>query len=654
MSCQRKVISPVSIYLEDTELADSHNQSKSFSDEYRKPFGEFERISANKPPTNLPDIYPLITDGTLSSLMAEKPMRIWAQLQSGRFKPTPGTLQDFPEYKKEMLNIFWANKVVKYANSDAPFFAKLQVAEHKASIYGTQPVLLFNVNKPHYTGADFMLVSPRTTHFEPGKSSAWGSDYIWHDQHYTKLQVKRIIRILERSEDKSGWDLQALKEIYNSDAFTSPDEDSLTEEEKRASEHRSVITLSTCYHRGYGAPFITIVPKNGNSSSLEVMKIVRRRKNDDRSGGIPIKFMYNRYDLSNPFGVSEVALAGPTQNTLDFHTAAHALATQQGLEPSLKIKGDPDTTGMDLDSLIWSPGQHMYVGDGDFDVVNPNTSTYSQFPNTMSMYKTQVMNLHGTSDMSSSSASSGDSTFSKTQAGVKFQAERGNTRDNFSRQRCDEFLSELAVGLMQMTLSKVHGTEVVEITESQRDKLTAAGHEVPEGVDSITIEFEELRDAVLDYEVDANSSKLSDDAEAREIIIETIKVLFEVPELDTIMAEDGKKLNMGELIKRLLTTSGIEGVEKIITDMSPEEIAAMQATTQPPMPPEGGEMMQQQLPQELPPEQPPMEQALPQPAPQPQTPPEEIEALRAELMARGWDEQRIEIALRMIEQAGGQ
>lgn len=638
----------MSIYLEESELTEAYVQSVKFTDESRLPFPEFKRIADNLPNPTLPDYYPDLTDGTLGALMEEKPMRILAQLQTGRFKPVLGLYEDYDKYHQELINILWESKITKQANSDAPFFYKLQIVDHKSSIYGGQAVKIIGINEPHYQGGDFVLIDPYKVHFEAGAKSDLGADYMWHDQEFTKLQLKRLIRGLEKSEDKQGWDIQELKKLVDSEVFGAPKDTHETAAESMANSFKRVVTLTTCYHRGLDAPFYTLLSASNAEGGIDSSKILRKFKNDDPTGDIPVVFKYNKQDLINPFGVSEVAKAGPTQNALDLHTSAHALGTIRGLEPNIKIQGNPETSGMDIDTITQDPGQAWFVGDGDASFVSSNNAIHSQFPDTMSMYKAQVQNLHGSSDMSVSGASSGDNTFSKTHQGVKFQEQRMSSRDNFSRQRVDEFLSRLGKGLMHKTLTMVEGQTIVEITESQRDRLLALDEKVPEDIENtevLTIVMADLKDAVIDYEVEPNSSRLSDEGEAKETILEIIRVLFELGDLDRLLAEDGLEIHFGELIKRLLSVAGIEQFEKIINEMSAEKLQAMQMQQQQVMTQGEGEAMQEE-------EQPIEGEVVDEPMPE--QPPVTTDQIVEQLVARGWDEDRITQAISLIEGAGSE
>lgn len=559
-------------FLKEKELGDAYQSAKKTAEEWHRPYDEYERLESNQPSAALPENYPRVTDGTLSSLHAEKPMRIWGQLQTGRVVQLPTDAQDFEDWKLEMLNIFWTNRIVKNANSQAPFFTKLRTGLGKAGTYGSQPFFSFPVSTPYYTGADFILPKIRDVLLEPGKVSDTDSDYIWMNRHYTKLQLRQIISHAGKIKGHAGWDMKALKKIYDGNSFNTQDDDTQHSEERGKVDHSKVVTFSTCFSRGYNAPFTTICGKGTD------MQVVRRQKNTNLTGDIPVTFLYAEQNLVNPYGVSQIERAGPTQNMLDFMVAAHAFATQQALDPPIKIAGNvAQDENFDVDSIVMESGQHWYTGGVTVDSVDLTNGIHAQFPSAMSMYKTNIMNQQGTTDATVSGTFSGNPMYSKTPTGIKQQQERTNARDNALRQNTDAFMSVLARNLINITLQNVEGSEAIKITNDQREKLRAKGADIPETDEEIIAEFDELKAGEFDFDIEAGSSVIKDDSETKDRILETIKTLTEIPDIEAKLAEEGKELKIGELIQSYLGTTGLENYEKVLVELSPEKQAAMQA-----------------------------------------------------------------------------
>jgi hypothetical protein len=575
-------------FLEKNELGGAYKDSTDYTRQFQRSFDELERLADNRVRSDLPANYPRVNDGSMSALLGEVPMRIWAQLQTGRVVALRDGETKFQPFEIEIANVVWANKIVPFANTQAPFFSKLQTSEEDSFTYGSMFYYAFSVGRDGRTGADFMVVKPRDVKFEPGKVSDLDSDYMFLDTYYTRLKIKGMLAAhkqekraaLEQNRPcDSKIDEKMLQEILDGNLFEEERdaEDQSSEEASRQSFSKT-IKFVTCFHRGFKAPFYTFVPKLQN-------RVIRTTYNTNRTGDIPLSGIYYKRNLKNPYGKGQVEQGAPTQNALDFLVSAHMLGTQQGLEPPVAISGD--TTSTQFNTIGWGANERWILGAASAEVKDPTTAVYKQFGNSYGLYKTQLMNHLGTGD-NSVSATAGNPQYSKTPQGVNAQEERKNAKDNYLRQRVDEALVALAKNLLNMYFANMHGSEFVEITAEQREKLVKAGMEIPEGDEEILVEYEKFREGRWSYDVDANSSMVKNDEDTKNRLVEMVELVSNNPNLKQDLKEEGKIFKMGELFRQIFIKSGLDDWDKIIVDMTPEEIAQFkleqQAATQATMP----------------------------------------------------------------------
>lgn len=554
----------MSAFLLDEELAQDLSDATKYTEQWQLPFPEYERLAANLPSPDLPAHYTKVTDGGLAGFMMETSMRIWAQLQTGKVVQLPTSNEDYPEWKTAVVDVLWTNKITKRANTMAPFFSKLQVIEHKSYYYGGQPAFVF----PAGTIADFIPARVQDIKFPNGYVSDLDAPRLWYIRRYDRVQLRGVIEAAKKVKGNNGWDIKKLQGIYDSNAFTQRDTKSQTYTEVDKAFLGEKVEFATCYQRGVEAPWITIYP-NGNNDDDNV---VRRETNYLPDGDIPIAFRYNQQDFVNPQGISQVELAGPSQNVVDLLTSAHTYAEMQAVDPPMKVAGDTiNDENLDLESLIMAPGNLMFTGNSDVEWFTPDKGILEQFPATISSYKTNVQNLQGTTDATISGQYSGSTSMSKTPAGVSYQKERTNARDNFHRNNADAFLTRLAKLLINTTIQLTEGADVISISDEQRDKLVAAGYKVPEGAQQIVAEFDELKDGSFEFEVDAGTSKLEDDDATKAAVAEAVNTAIAIPDLDSRLAKEGKKFNLGVLLINYLDKSGLDNIDKIITELAPAE-----------------------------------------------------------------------------------
>lgn len=549
----------MAIYLEKEEINDAYYEADKASADWFLPFDEYERIAANKLSKTLGKNMPKVNDGSLAASLLETPMQVYPSMQTGKFTAT-----DRKEaWINEIANITWKNKIVPNANTQASFFDKEQIALYRALKYGAQPRYNFFVSTDNYTGSDWSLPYVRNVKLEPGKFSADDCDYIFLDVYYTKLQLKRIIERVGKDKE-SGWDIKALKELADM-SMTDKEikEQNINERDKQV--RSSGIKTFICFNRGANAPFYMFSPH------LEKGRCIRSWKNPDPTGDLPITMQYCYENLESPYGIGRTELAGPTQNVLDYMTQAHMLATQIGLQPPKKLSGPTDNTN--FNSLTFTPDAIWQLGNAQIDVVQTASSVYTQFPANFGLYKSQLQTLQGRTD-GSVSAESGNPNFSKTPAGVKQQQERTNSQDNYLRNKADDASAKMAKKMMNVHMAQMTGADVLDIAEDDKERLVKAGYlddnpMTPEpSANELPIIYEDIK-ATFNFEYDARPEA---DDEEKNRWLELIDIATSNPNIIPAMEQSGWRFNLGEAFKKVVNASGTADSEKVLTQISPDEM----------------------------------------------------------------------------------
>jgi hypothetical protein len=176
-------------FFEQSELKDLYSEAKSESYEWRRNYNEYERLADNGLLEDLDESLPEVNDGTLAASLFKLPKRIVDSELEGRFK----ALDADDAWITELANIYWTNKILPNANSQAPFKRKVKDVVRKAAIYGGQPVISLLVDQDDKIGADFIVPYVQDVRLEPGKVSDQDSDIIFWDVYYTKKQVRDLI-----------------------------------------------------------------------------------------------------------------------------------------------------------------------------------------------------------------------------------------------------------------------------------------------------------------------------------------------------------------------------------------------------------------------------------------------------------------------------
>lgn len=556
-------------YYEQDELKDLYATAKDEAYEWRRDYQEYERLADNGLLEDLDESLPEVNDGSLAAALFKVPKRVVKE-PKGRFN----ALDADDAWITELANIYWENKIIPNANSQAPLERKNKDVVRKGAIYGSQPVITLLMDKDGETLADYIVPYVQDVRLEPGKVSDLDSDIIFWDVYYTRKQVRDLIEQAKtESSDKSGdnynkWDVKALQMIYDA---KQDGEDRDQNEEHEDRQGRAVtkggIKFCIAFQRGVKAPFYMY--------HWATNKVVREWENPDPTGDIPVKYFYWYQDFNNPYGIGIVKLAGGTQNTLDIIRKYDILATVLGVRPPRLIQGNEDE--VDEDSMIYAQDANWYIGNAQVTPFEMANGVYNQIPNRYGMYKTSLNQLIPTGD-TSISAESGDPQYSKTPAGVKFQAANLSIDDEDVKANFNMFFEGVAKNMINITFANMQGSDLLKLNDDQRDLLMKAGLEFPidaEGnpTNELEIIWDEAR-ATFDFELDAEDDKVKDDQERLQGLIQVLELRATDPTLEQMLQLGGKRLNLGELYSSIiaLTTDN----DKILEDIDPEEMEMQQ------------------------------------------------------------------------------
>ena len=605
-------------YLTDeTELYRLYKESQDESLVWRKDYHEYERLAENglADDPGLNDL-PQTNDGTLAASLFKLPKRIINSSKKGRAT----ALDADDQWITELANLQWENNIIPNANSQAPFHRKWKDAVRKAAIYGSVPLITLFVERGEYIGSDFIVAQPQDVKLEPGKVSDYDSDIMFWDVYYTKQQVVSMVERAKKETKESKtdgynkWDVKALEEILNAkQEEESRDANEDVRHDGTEAARQKGIKFCVIVQRGVEAPFYMYHPAT--------KKKVREWTNPDPTGDVPIHFLYCYQDFVNPYGIGIVKLAGGTQNVLDIIRRYDVLSTQLGFRPPLSIGGDLSET--DLDSIVYQEDAQWMIGNAQVKREEISSQIYQMLPERMSMYKISLNQMIPTGDTSISSGA-GDQDYSKTPAGVKFQEASLSIDDEDFKDNVDMTYEAVAKSMINTHFANMQGTDLMKLSDDERELLMKAGLEFPldETGEPITNELEVIWDearATFDFEMDAESDQTKDEQQRLEALLKVVELRATDPSLEQSLMIAGKKLDLGELFSEIisLTTKN----DKIVQDVSPEEMNEQELLAQEGVDPMTGQPLEQ--PMEQPMEEAPMEE----PVEEPQLDPEDEQEL---------------------------
>lgn len=553
-------------FFEQDELKGLYQQAKDESYQWRRDYNEFERLADNELIDDLDETLPEVNDGSLSAALFKLPKRIVNSDLKGRFK------SEDEAWITELANIYWENKIIPGVDYKASWSRKWKDATRKAAIYGSQPIISLLVDDGNGgVKPDIDIPYVTDVRLEPGKVSDQDSDIVFWDVYYTRKQVRDLIEQAKKEaktnpqDGYNKWDVKALQAIYDGKM---DGEERDANEDHQDKQGKSVtkggIKFCIAFQRGVKAPFYMYHHATD--------AVVREWENPDPTGDIPVKYLYCYQDFNNPYGTGIVKLAGGTQNVLDELRRLHVLATQIGIRPPKKIKGNEDE--VDEDSLIYAQDQPWYVGNADVEPVEMANGIYQQLAATVSMYKTSLMEIVPTGDTSIAGGDSGDPNYSKTPAGVKYQQQQQSVDDEDFKDNLYQTYESVAENLINITFANMQGSDLLKLTDEEREILAKSGLEFPlDETGTPTNELELIWDEVrttFKFEMEAEEDKNKADDQEVENMVRALELRSSDPNFDMAMQLSGYKFNLGEAYYTLMKK--ITKNDKIVEEISPEEM----------------------------------------------------------------------------------
>lgn len=548
----------------EENLWGKYQSAKDWTEKWSSHFDEYERIARNEAPSDVPKQYANVSDGTTAALIRKTPKRVIQQLPTGTV-----TSDDDNDWLPIVAEFILLNKILPYANSGYDLIQKFWNTLENGLTFGGQAVYTPFVEKNGEFTTDMVPIYYGDIFFQEGKQSLYSCDYVFMRSWWQPETIDQIIQNeqeLAKSAKESGekyessWDIKALKKIR--DNVTTKDEQGKTANEEANDVTGSGIEIVACFQKGIDATFYVGNPAGEGKAGA----IVRRKKNKDPRGIIPIDYFYADVDGSNPFGRSIVELVGGIQNMLDGDMRAYKFNRALGLAPPLKVRGNVDTSQSfyEADALIEMGSDP----NNDIEPLSVDTTAIRDYASIYGLNKSQLLNLFNSGGDTSIGSEVGNPGWGKTPTALKQQKEVMSTDDNYLRKNFESFFENWAETAVNVYFAEREGVEELQLDQKTADRLRKLEREgkLEKGFvnddNVIQINYSSATPA-LHFRVDASTSKLNGQAEQ----LESLQLLLEIAGNPTLTQLIPTK-NLAAAWNKIVTNSGVEDPEDLVIDLS--------------------------------------------------------------------------------------
>ena len=497
-----------------------------------------DRISQNEAASR-------IYDPTLQTAILKQNNDVCAQLPTGQVKAISSKV----EHIGRLMNLILSNYIIPNANTQYDVFTKFWILSLMRKIYGSFGVLVDYTVSKRYIGPDFTLIPARSLIPQEGRFSIESSDYVFVRSKVSKQWLQ--------SRDTKVWknidDVLAHKNNSTGHATA-------TQEKNNQIDGKDEYELVTKY---MGDKWITFSP--------DAKKIVREIENPQGNDELPVVMCHAFPLMDRFFGLGEV------ERGRTLHLAQNSLINlfMDGMKMSIFPPVVMDLTKVVPSSIERSPGARWIVKQGQMNAVKQldvSPTGLSEFQSTYGFLKGSILSLTNTTDTAVSQ--SVDVGMGKTPQALKLQEAINGSRINFDRKMLETTIEKVYDRMIDL-LSRRQPTNIkFELFDDEARAMVKQFPKLIEerfgGAEAI-IKSSLIKNHKYKFSVDASSTMKKSDAIENESLASILSLVIKLPDATKQVAETGKitigntVVDFGELIKRIVITSGTSDWDKIIT-----------------------------------------------------------------------------------------
>jgi hypothetical protein len=509
-----------------------------------------------------------VFDHRLSTLTIERAHRVMAQLPLGRVRG----ISKNDAVDVQIKNLLLDKYVIPNANAQFDFLTKLRMVDMYSNVYGAFFALVDWDIKPNgYIGPDMWLLNIRDVFPQVGAVSVEDSDYI-------------IVRTWKPLSFFEG--LRKEKGFKNIDAIVTKLKDKSGSKHARTSEDLSKRgeTLDSSSSPAKGAGYFEVLSQFEGDRWVDVCVDAdlefRDTKNPHENGELPVVAKYSIPLLDDFMGIGDMERGGSMQRTMNSVWNLYLDAVKMSIYPPVMLNKDNIAS---MSSIKWGAAEKWLVRnqvDNAARTIQLSPQGISTFNNTYQAANASILNLFGTSDTSVSS--NVDVSAGKTPQALRMQQARENTRDVADRFYMEKFVTSVMKKMVNLLAKKQPADLSIRMFEDEIETIANEHGELNEFYDRNTGKLrvpKSKHDASLyDWEIVTGSSFAVDQKTQQDNLSSLVSLYqaAQTPNGNMLVADlekEGFTLKFGELMKRVIANSGIQGWDKILVEKGEVEKA---------------------------------------------------------------------------------
>jgi len=505
-----------------------------------------------------------VFDPRLSTVVIERAARVMGQLPAG--KPLAVSKDD--RGKNILMNLCLEKYVLPNANSQFDYLIKSRMMDVYSLVYGVMFGLVdWRIDeKSGYIGPDCWLLPIRDVFPQAGAISINECDW---------FQVSNLVGLnwLEnRGKDWKNLD-EIIAQVKEGRGKSRSDYDAQRRSHAEQTRHPDIaaknVELITEY-RTYGGKedrgeWITYAP--------DFEKVVRRIDNPHENGELPIVAKHSFPLIDSIFGLGEFERGKTLQYAVNSLINLYLDGVKQSLFPPVLVNPDQVIPS----SIKWQPAAKWLVrAPNAINQLSLSPQGLSTFQSTYSFLIAALMNQAGTTDTTVSKGT--DPMLGRTPQALKLINERENARDSWDRFMMEKTQEQILGKFVNLVSKKQEKPIKIRLFEDDIAEIAKTYPDVMEMYEGgergeVKVNSGMFESSDFDYQIVSGSTQQADTQKELTNLTMIFQMVSQNPAILQAMqqGDNPKTIDFGELMSRLVSTSGIQDWDKIITDFVPQQ-----------------------------------------------------------------------------------
>jgi len=541
------------------DAADTYLESK------RTKWTDYEKLFTNE----LQDSVSVLTksdifDPVLSTMQIERSCRVMAQLMVGKYK----NMSKDDEASTKLMNLTVDRYVIPNAISQFDFLTKCRMIDLYSNIYGNMFAFVdWVVKDKGYVGPDMWLINIRDVFPQVGAVSLEDSDYVII-RSWKSLEWFRSIQDVEGYKD--------VEKVIATFSDRAGEKETRSFKDKGAREYHEYQDAISAKKSG----FFKVLSMYERDRWVDYVPgadvVIRDMDNPNDDGELPVVCKYSLPLLDDFMGMGDSERGKSQQMALNGLWNLYAGAIKMSIFPPVML----DKNGIAaMSSIKWGPAEKWLGKNANFaNVLNLTPQGVNTFNNTHQAILGSLQTQFGTSFTNMSS--SDNTQMGKTPQALKMQIAREGARDSADRFYMESFLSKVMKRFAHLITKKQPKALQIRLFKEEIDELMAEYPEFQQQYDEktgkIKISKSQFTNCLFDYEIVSGSTFVADKQEQQANLSAMLALLTQgialnqqgqaTSPLIERMKQEGREVNVSELVTSILSNSGVQGWDKILPD----------------------------------------------------------------------------------------